>query len=87
MIFERIERLLTQTESTNLEFKTAGNAVPKNLFETICAFLNREGGDILLAVDDEQKTNKIANLLTNLRRSERIINTASRKKLSWKLAE
>ncbi|MCK5202146.1 MAG: putative DNA binding domain-containing protein, partial [Spirochaetales bacterium] len=52
MIFERIERLLTQTESTNLEFKTAGNAVPKNLFETICAFLNREGGDILLGVDD-----------------------------------
>ena len=39
------------------------------------------------ALDDDQKANKIANLLTNLRRSERIINTASRKKPSWKLAE
>ncbi|GAH11724.1 unnamed protein product [marine sediment metagenome] len=39
------------------------------------------------ALDDEQKTNKIANLLTNLRRSERIRNTASRKKPSWQLAE
>ena len=30
MIFERIERFLIQTESTNPEFKTAGNDVPQN---------------------------------------------------------
>jgi ATP-dependent DNA helicase RecG len=39
------------------------------------------------ALDDEQKGNKIANLLTNLRRAGRIRNTGSRKAPQWELAE
>lgn len=39
------------------------------------------------ALDDEQKSNKVANLLTNLRRSGRIRNTGSRKAPQWELAE
>ncbi len=39
------------------------------------------------ALDDEQKSNKVANLLTNLRRSGRIRNTGSRKVPQWELAE
>ncbi|MEI7879735.1 MAG: RNA-binding domain-containing protein [bacterium] len=36
-------------EVVDLEFKEAANALPKNLFETICAFLNMDGGLVVLA--------------------------------------
>jgi ATP-dependent DNA helicase RecG len=39
------------------------------------------------ALTDEQKDNKIANLLTNLRRQGRICNTGSRRYPIWKIAE
>lgn len=39
------------------------------------------------SLDDEQKSNKIANLLTKLRRRGTIINKGSNKKPSWELAE
>lgn len=38
-----------------MEFKRAGNKLPENLFETICAFLNRNGGTILLGVSDNKE--------------------------------
>ena len=39
------------------------------------------------ALDEEQKINKIANLLTKLRRRGSILNTASKKAPRWELAE
>ena len=47
-----VERLLSQAEKIRLEVKEAKTALPNNLFETICAMLNREGGDVLLGVAD-----------------------------------
>lgn len=52
MNLDRIKRLLKTRENIHLEFKEAYSALPGNLFETICAMLNRDGGDILLGVDD-----------------------------------
>ena len=52
MSVEKIKYLLTQQEGITLEFKEAATDLPGNLFETICAMLNREGGDILLGVKD-----------------------------------
>ncbi|MBM3212813.1 AAA family ATPase, partial [Candidatus Poribacteria bacterium] len=52
MFIERVTRLLTQKEGLHLEFKEARNAIPNNVYDTICAMLNRDGGDILLGVDD-----------------------------------
>jgi len=52
MTIERVRRLLTEGESPHVEFKEARNSVPASLYSTICAFLNHEGGDILLGVDD-----------------------------------
>lgn len=71
---ERIKRLLKEKESIHLEFKEATIALPGNLFETICAMLNRDGGDILLGVDnngnvlgaDEKAVSKIVTDLVNL---------------------
>ncbi|MEZ4828232.1 MAG: putative DNA binding domain-containing protein [Bacteroidia bacterium] len=52
MSLERVNRLLKQLENIQLEFKEAYTSLPGNLFETICAMLNRDGGDILLGVKD-----------------------------------
>lgn len=52
MSLERAITLLNQTENIRLEFKESATDLPKNLFETICAMLNRDGGDILLGVND-----------------------------------
>lgn len=57
---ERAQKLLNQTENTRLEYKEAAEALPKNLFETICAMLNREGGDILLGVNDQGQVTGVA---------------------------
>ncbi|MEW6196544.1 MAG: RNA-binding domain-containing protein [Bacteroidota bacterium] len=52
MPIELVKNLLKQKEGIRLEFKEAKEKLPENLFETICAFLNREGGSILLGVKD-----------------------------------
>ena len=44
-----------QGEGLNVEFKTASETLPRNVFETICAFLNRKGGYIFLGVKDNGK--------------------------------
>ncbi|MDW3666860.1 MAG: putative DNA binding domain-containing protein, partial [Nitrososphaeraceae archaeon] len=53
MDIERINNLLKQKEGVRLEFKAVTtNILPKSLFESICAMLNRDGGNILLGVQD-----------------------------------
>ena len=39
-------------EGISLEYKEAADNLPKNFFETVCAFLNRDGGLIVLGVAD-----------------------------------
>ncbi len=50
---QRVRQLLRQGEGLTVEFKEAHVDLPRSLFETICAFLNREGGTILLGVRDD----------------------------------
>jgi len=52
MSIERVQRLLKQQEGIRLEFKESSGVLPSNVFESICAMLNRQGGDILLGVKD-----------------------------------
>ncbi|MCD0488252.1 putative DNA binding domain-containing protein [Pedobacter sp. MC2016-14] len=50
---KRVTKLLGRKEDIHLEYKTASrDQLPKSLFESICAMLNREGGDIFLGVND-----------------------------------
>ena len=77
MNIEQIKELLQQGEGLNVEFKKANNALPGNLFETVCSFLNTDGGYIFLGVDDngnvtgvnknniEQMKANLANLSNN----------------------
>jgi len=74
---EELLHIIKQGEGLKIEFKKAKNKLPKNLFETVCAFLNRSGGKIILGVDDdknilgidensvEQLAKEIANLSNN----------------------
>ncbi len=69
---ERVKSLIKKAkESIHLEYKESRSKLPSNLFETICAMLNREGGDIVLGVDDDGKVtgvedSKVGLLKTNL---------------------
>ncbi|MDR1584008.1 MAG: putative DNA binding domain-containing protein, partial [Prevotellaceae bacterium] len=72
-----IPKILQQGEGLSVEFKRAKNKLPESLFETVCAFLNRNGGVILLGISDngtvegvdidaaEQMKKDIANLCNN----------------------
>jgi len=53
MSLQQVEYLLQQREGIRLEFKQSRIDLPENLFETVCAMLNRDGGDIFLGVADD----------------------------------
>ncbi|MCI0493400.1 putative DNA binding domain-containing protein [candidate division KSB1 bacterium] len=48
-----IQKILSKGEGYAVEFKEARDSLPENIFETVCAFLNRLGGDLLLGVNDD----------------------------------
>ena len=48
-----IKHLIKQGEGLTIEFKSAQHEIPKSIFDTVCAFLNRNGGTILLGVADD----------------------------------
>lgn len=48
-----ILHLISTGERRTIEYKRAWSELPGNLFETICAFLNRDGGNIILGVEDD----------------------------------
>jgi ATP-dependent DNA helicase RecG len=57
---EEIKTKIAMGEGLNVEFKTASEILPRNVFETISAFLNRKGGYIFLGVRDNGKIEGIS---------------------------
>ncbi len=51
---EQLNHIIEQGEGLHVEFKMAHKNLSKSVFETICAFLNRNGGHILLGVNDDK---------------------------------
>ena len=49
----RLTELLKNGEGLNAEFKRCSGGVESDVFESICAFLNRFGGDVLLGVEND----------------------------------
>lgn len=49
----QLQHIINQGEWISVEFKTSKNRFNKNAFETICAFLNRQGGHLLLGIEDD----------------------------------
>ena len=58
MEVEELKELLKGREKRTLEYKRAWNEVPKNMFDTVCSFLNRDGGVIVLGVEDNGQIKK-----------------------------
>lgn len=58
MDVEELKELLKGREKRTLEYKRAWNEVPKNMFDTVCSFLNRDGGVIVLGVEDNGQIKK-----------------------------
>lgn len=49
----RMKELIQKGEGIDLEFKTCRDQISRDVYETVCAFLNRHGGTILLGVKDD----------------------------------
>ena len=52
MTENKLRELIDKGEGIEVEFKTSRSALNKDVFETICAFLNRNGGHLILGVND-----------------------------------
>ncbi len=71
MNIRQLKNIIKNGEGIHTEFKKCSFKLPKNVFDTICAFLNRNGGHLLLGVNDdgtiegvfEGSTNEIVNSL------------------------
>lgn len=53
MSIEKVNQILARGEGIRTEYKKSRMALPDNVFESVCAMLNRNGGDIILGVDDD----------------------------------
>ncbi len=53
MIYETLKPILTIGETVTVEFKRCGNGIEHDVYESVCSFLNRFGGDIFMGVLDE----------------------------------
>ena len=50
---ERFKEILEIGETVAVEFKRCGNGIENDVYESVCSFLNRFGGDICLGVEDD----------------------------------
>nr|WP_302807680.1 RNA-binding domain-containing protein [uncultured Adlercreutzia sp.] len=53
MEYSVFEKILSQGESTTVEFKRCGSAPGQDVLETLCSFANRNGGNLFLGVLDD----------------------------------
>jgi len=53
MDIELFQNMLKVGENIGVEFKRCGNGIEHDVYETVCSFLNRFGGDIFLGVLDD----------------------------------
>lgn len=53
---QRLLQLIQQGENQTIEFKESRNQLNRDVFETVCAFLNRHGGHLFLGVSDSKET-------------------------------
>ncbi len=49
---ERLMETIRRGEGLDLKFKACRQGLSRDVYDTVCAFLNRHGGTILLGVSD-----------------------------------
>lgn len=81
MDMQELENLIKRGEGTSLEFKRCGgDKVEQDVFETICSFANRQGGAILLGVEDDGDIVGIESVLA-IQLERNLINVTNNPKL------
>lgn len=53
MTIEGIHRITANSEGTEIEYKKSQTGLARSVYESICAFLNRRGGHVILGADDD----------------------------------
>lgn len=53
MTIEGIQRITANCEGTEIEYKQSQTGLARSVYESICAFLNRRGGHVVLGADDD----------------------------------
>ena len=74
----RLEQLIAKGEGIDLEFKACGNQLPKSVYETVCAFLNRHEGTLLLGVADDGTVSGILKRWSGFARTSSPLSTIPR---------
>lgn len=54
-MLSKLKQIISNGESLTLEFKESKTKLNKDVYETVCAFSNRAGGDIFLGIKDDGK--------------------------------
>ena len=49
----KLKTIIKKGEGLTTEFKKSKSKLNKDIYETVCAFLNRDSGDIVLGVRDD----------------------------------
>ncbi len=55
MTISEIKKLVQNGEKIDVEFKESRDSLTKNVFDSVCSFNNRNGGHILLGVNDKKE--------------------------------
>ncbi len=55
MTIVEIKKLIQNGEKIDVEFKESKDSLTKNVFDSVCSFNNRNGGHILLGVNDKKE--------------------------------
>ena len=55
MTIEQLKTTLTRKENVAIEYKTAKGGIPANMWETVSAFANTNGGVIIFGVAEKNK--------------------------------
>ena len=51
---EKLKAIISQGEGTEVELKESKDSLARKVYESICAFLNRRGGHVVLGVDNDR---------------------------------
>ena len=54
MMIDEIQRLIQNGEKIDVEFKESKHSLTKDVFDTVCSFNNRNGGHIILGINDKR---------------------------------
>lgn len=63
---DKLKTIISQSEGTEIEFKESKDELARSVYETICAFLNRSGGHVILGAKNYSNIHRSFPMARNL---------------------